>query len=113
MSVIKEIHDQPKGVRLTLFVLSCTVVLSLATYAWFLSFERQIFLAYNDDPEAEERLAKIQDRGPGLLAAIGEGLGSAVASIGGFIGFDRDEGFDIGTRNDNNHERTYLLPLSD
>jgi hypothetical protein len=113
MSIIREIHEQPEWVRASLFVLSCVVVLSLVTYTWFLSFERETFLALNPGPEGEEQLAQLQDRGPGPLALVSRGLGSAAASIGSLIGLDTSEGFDIGDRNGDNHDRTYLLPLSD
>jgi hypothetical protein len=113
MSFIKEIHDQPEWVRAALFVLSCIVVVSLVTYTWFLSFERETFLALHPGPEGEAQLAQLQDRGPGPLALVSRGLGTAAASIGSLIGLKSEEGFDRDVQNGENHERTYLLPLSD
>ena len=113
MNIVREIHEQPEWVRATLFGLSSLVVLSLVAYSWFLSFERQTFLALHQGPDAEERLAELQDRGPGPLAMMSRGLGTAAASIGSLIGLDAEEGFDIDGRNGENHERVYLLPLSE
>ena len=44
---------------------------------------------------------------------MSKGLGTAAASIGTLIGLDAEEGFDIGQRNEENHEQVYLLPLSE
>ena len=114
MSVIREIHDQPEWVRLTLFFLCCATVLSAAGYLWLTGFERSIILTANPGEEGQARLAALQEqRGPSPLARLGGGLGSAAASIGRFIGFDREAGFDNGSRNGDNQDRPYLLPLSE
>ena len=113
MSIIKEIHEQPEWLRATLFVLASVAVVSLVTYAWFLSFERDTFLALHPGPEGEARLAQLQDRGPGPLALMSRGLGSAMASIGSLIGLDTSDGFDISVQNGEHQGQTYLLPLSD
>ena len=113
MSIIKEIHQQPEWVRVSLFALSCLFIVSMVVYTWFLSFERQTFLALHPGEEGEQQLAELQDRGPGPLALMSRGIGSAAASIGSLIGLDSGAGFDIDERNEDNRGQVYLLPLSD
>ncbi|HXV27293.1 MAG TPA: hypothetical protein VD862_04715 [Candidatus Paceibacterota bacterium] len=114
MSIIKELHDQPEWVRLSLFVLSCATVVSVVLSGWFMSFERSAITSMTDPETAAERLAERErSRGPGPLTAVGKWSSAAAASIGKLVGFDREKGFDSTPRNGHNEERTYLLPLSE
>lgn len=112
MSLLKEIHEQPEWVRLSLFGLSCVVVLSIAVYVWFAKFERDAYVALNPESGAQRHAEVVQAR-PNPVTAVRKGVDSAAANIGEFIGLDASKGFDIGARNDDTQAQVYLLPLSD
>jgi hypothetical protein len=107
--LIREIHQQKPAVRYALFVLSTFVVVSAIGLAWFTGFERDAYFALHADPADREAFVTRQDeRLPQPLAAIGRGFGSLAASIGSFIGLDREAGFEREPR----HDPVHLLPLS-
>lgn len=112
MSIFKEIHEQPEWARFVLFGLSCIVVLSVAGYLWFAKFERDAYIALNPE-EGAQRYAQVAAQRPNPVTTVRKGVDSAAANIGAFIGLDPDKGFDTGSRNDDNQDRVYLLPLSD
>lgn len=112
MSILKEIHEQPEGIRLVLFGLSCVTILSFVGYMWYTSFERAAYIALNPE-EGAERYARVAQQRPDPISTVRKGVNSATANIGSFIGFDRSKGFDVGSRSDDDQDRVYLLPLSD
>jgi hypothetical protein len=113
MPMLREIHEQPEWVRLALFGLSCLIMLSFVGYFWLTSVERRFILALDPGEEGQARVAELERERPDPLGVLGARVGSAVAAIGNVMGFDQDAGFDSGEGNGNNHDRTYLLPLSD
>lgn len=112
MSIIKDIHEQPAWIRTSLFALSCVTVISLAGYLWLTTAQNDVIIAL-DPQQGPEHVAELERSRPDPLNGVRQGLHSAAASIGSFIGFDSNEGFDIGPRNDDNQDRVYLLPLSE
>ena len=112
MSILKELHEQPEWSRFALFSLSSLMVLSIAGYAWYTSFERDTYIALNPENGAALHDQLIQER-PSPVSAVRKGVDSATANIGELIGFDSSKGFDISSRNEDNQGRIYLLPLSE
>lgn len=112
MSIIKEIHEQPAWVRTSLFALSCLTLVSLAGYIWFTGVQRDVIVAL-DPIDGPDQATRIEQSRPNPLNSVRKGLDSAAANIGGLIGFDSSEGFDSGSRNGDNQDRVYLLPLSE
>lgn len=109
MNLIHEIHRQSRPVRKALWLLSTFIVVSFVGFFWLTSMERSMFLAMHPDPaEQAAFLAKQDARAPKPFAAIGRGLGSMTAAIGGMLGLDSDAGFDRKPTEDT----VYLLPLS-
>jgi hypothetical protein len=112
MSIIQEIHNQKPAVRYTLFVLSVVVVLSIIGFFWFLSFERQVFMALHSDPaERQDFIDRQAANAPKPLTALANGLHSLTASIGSLIGLDGSKGFDS-NKNESNNQTVHPLPLS-
>ena len=112
MSIIKEIHEQPPWIRISLFTLSCVTMVSMVGYLWLTSVQRDVILAL-DPLDGQDHVAQLERSRPRPLNSMREGLDSAAASIGSLIGFDSSEGFDFGSRNEDNQDRVYLLPLSE
>lgn len=109
MSLLNEIHNQPRHIRTTLWLLSSFLVLATIGYFWLSGLERQLFFAlHTDETERAQFVAQQDSRVPHPLAAIGGALGSLTASIGSLIGIDSQKGFDTRPQNDTVHP----LPLS-
>ena len=112
MSLIKEIHNQPEWVRTLLFALTCVTVVGFAGYMVLTTFERGVILAINPE-DGSERIAELEKGRPHPMAAVRRGVSSAMANIGGVLGFDSSAGFDIDPKKDDNQDRVYLLPISE
>lgn len=107
MGLIQEIHAQHRGVRLALWALSVTTVLSVVGFFWITSIEREMFMALHTDvQERQQFLARQDARTPKPLALITKGVTMMTARISDLIGIDRQKGF---------HQESgsvYLLPTS-
>ena len=109
MSLLHEIHNQPRHVRTTLWLLSSFLVLAVIGYFWLSGLERELFFALHDSATERAQFVASQDaRVPHPLAAIGNALGDLSASIGSLFGIDSTKGFDTRPQDDTVHP----LPLS-
>lgn len=109
MSLIHEIHNQPRHIRTILWLLSSFLVLAVVGFFWLTGLQRQLFFALHTDAAERAQFVAQQDSSvPHPLAAIGSALGSLTASIGSLIGIDSKKGFDTRPQNDTVHP----LPLS-
>ena len=109
MNIIRDIHVQSKGIRLTLWGLASFVVVSAVAYVWMSGIRRELFLAINTDPAQQQAFLERQDaQSPDLRGLIGGGVGKLTASIGNLLHITADEGFDRPVQ----HDTVYLLPLS-
>lgn len=109
MSILHDIHAQPKGVRLTLWALASFMVVSAVGYMWMSSVRRELYLAINSNPAQQQAFLEQQDaQSPDLFGLIGSGVGKLTASIGDILHISSDKGFDRPVQ----HDTVYLLPLS-
>ncbi|HUO75930.1 MAG TPA: hypothetical protein VMU12_03425 [Candidatus Paceibacterota bacterium] len=109
MSLLHEIHNQPRHVRTTLWLLSSFLVLGTIGFFWLSGLERELFFALHTDPGERAQFVAQQDSGvPHPLAAIGNAFSGLTASIGSLIGIDSKKGFDTRPQSDTVHP----LPLS-
>ncbi|HTP57195.1 MAG TPA: hypothetical protein VMJ72_02900 [Candidatus Paceibacterota bacterium] len=109
MTLLHEIHSQPRHVRTALWLLSSFLVLGVIGYFWLSGLERELFFALHDNSAERAQFVASQDaRVPHPLAAIGSAFGSLGASIGSLFGIDSTKGFDSRPQSDT----IYPLPLS-
>ena len=109
MSLLHEIHNQPRHIRTTLWLLSSFLVLGTIAYFWLSGLERELYFALHTNTDERAQFVAQQDtRVPHPLAAIGRAFTGLTASIGSLIGVDAQKGFDTRPQSDSVHP----LPLS-
>lgn len=93
MSLLKEIRNQPAGIRKAMFGLSVIALVSLAGTLWFRSFQTNLYSLMNthdtggeQDQVATEQQNDSQSRSP--FALIGDMAKSLGAQMSGFLGRD-------------------------
>jgi len=91
LSFLDDIRKQPQHVREIMFALCVVITISLVGLVWFRSFEEDIFVMLNPEPEKQEKFyAEREQRTPLIYANITRGLGSMRATLYDAFGFLED-----------------------
>lgn len=108
MSIIHELHQQPRHIRLIMWGLSSFMVIGVVGYFWLNAVRSELFSGLNPDPTAQEQFAQAQQGQVSLLGLIGHGFGKLTASIGAMVGIQSSKGIDRPAQ----HDTVHMLPLS-
>ncbi len=114
MKILEEIHKQPKHIREIMFGLCVTITVSLVGIIWFRSFETNLFVMLNPEPDKQSKFfAEMDKSDPVIYANLTKALGNMRATLYNAFGF-------IESRNNNqvNVEQEYTgevhkLPISE
>jgi hypothetical protein len=88
MNFLEEIQKQPKHVREIMFSLCVITAISLVGLIWFRSFEEDLFVLLNPDPERQEQFyTERQKRTPVAFANLTQALGNLRATLYDSFGF--------------------------
>jgi len=112
MSLLNEIHKQPRGTREIMFVLSVIISVSLVGMIWFSSMEKDLYALINPE-EVQQDVFFAEDDGAAdsLFASIGQFGSSMKAAVSQVFSLFSD--FDQVNVNTIELEgETYPLPLS-
>lgn len=92
MSFLDEIREQPRYIRETMFGLCVVITVSIVGIIWFRSFEKNLFVALNPQPEKQEEFyAKRADREPTLFAVFTTAFGNMQAAFYNALGLFEEE----------------------
>ena len=88
MSLLDEIHKQPKHIREIMFGLCVVTTISLVGMVWFRSFEEDLFVLMNPEKERQDKFyAAREQRTPTVYANITKSFVNMRASIYNAMGF--------------------------
>lgn len=88
MSFLDEIKKQPRHVREIMFALCVITTVALTGMIWFHSFEENLFVLLNPEPEKQEKFyAERESRNPVIYANITKALGNMRATLYDAFGF--------------------------
>ena len=91
MSFLDEIKKQPQHIRETMFVFCVIITISLVGIVWFRSFEEDLFVMLNPEPEKQDKFyASRQERTPLIYANLTKVLGNMRATLYDAMGFMED-----------------------
>lgn len=91
MSFLDEIHKQPRHVREIMFALSVVITMSLVGIIWFRSFEEDLFVLLNPEPEKQEKFyTEREKRTPTIYATVSDTVVNLRATIYNAMGFFDD-----------------------
>ena len=91
MSFLDEIRKQPSHVREIMFWFSVVITVSLVGMVWFRSFEENLFVMMNPEPEKQAKFyADRAGRTPVVYANVTKALGSLRATLYNSFGFFND-----------------------
>ena len=113
MSFLDEIHKQPRHVREIMFGLCAVITISLVGIIWFRSFEKDLFVMLNPEPEKQEKFyADRNERTPIIYADLTKALGNARAALYSAMGFMKDYSSNKVQVEEEYKGETHELPLS-
>lgn len=91
MSFLDDIRKQPRHIREIMFAFCVIITVSLVGMVWFRSFEEDLFVMLNPEPEKQERFyASREQRTPLVYASVTKALGNMRATIYNAFGFFDD-----------------------
>ena len=91
MSFLDDIRKQPQHVREIMFALCCVITISLVGLVWFRSFEEELFVLLNPEPEKQEKFyAERAKRTPTVYATISNAVVNLRATLYEALGFFED-----------------------
>lgn len=113
MSFLDEIRKQPKHVREIMFGFCVVITVSLVGIVWFRSFEEDLFVMLNPEPEKQEKFyAERDQRTPLVYASVTNALGSLRATMYNALGFFNDYSSSDMKENQEYTGEVHKLPLS-
>lgn len=113
MSLLEEIRKQPAHIREVMFWFSVVITVSLAGMVWFRSFEEDLFVMMNPEPEKQEQFyAERAKRTPVVYANVTKALGGLRATMYDALGFFGDYGSNEITIEEEYTGEVHRLPLS-
>ena len=113
MSFLNEIRKQPQYVREIMFVLCVVITISLVGLVWFRSFEENIFVMLNPEPEKQAKFFAERDKQtPVVFASVTAALGNLRASMYNALGFFKDYNSNQAKVDDELKGETHKLPIS-
>ena len=111
MSLLDDIRNQPKHTREMMFAFCVIITVSLVGLVWFRSFEEDLFVLINPDPEKQAQFYANRDKNtPTVIASVNNTfsvLRGAISEIF-LLGSDNTDNEDSISKSD---QKTYLLPL--
>lgn len=111
MSLLDDIRNQPKHIREMMFAFCVIITVSLVGLIWFRSFEEDLFVLINPDPEKQAQFYANRDKNtPVLLASFNNTLATLRGAVSeifllGSDNVDKEESISKSS------QKTYLLPL--
>lgn len=91
VNFLDDIRKQPQHVREIMFALCVIITISLVGLVWFRSFEEDLFVMLNPEPEKQEQFyADREQRTPLVYANVTKALGNMRAVIYDAFGFLED-----------------------
>lgn len=111
MSLLDDIRSQPKHIREMMFAFCVIITVSLVGLIWFRSFEEDLFVLINPDPEKQAQFFADRDKNtPTLIASVNNTLAVLRGTISEIflLGSDNADNEDSISKSD---QKTYLLPL--
>lgn len=115
MSFLDDIKKQPRHVREIMFALCVVTTISLVGMVWFRSFEEDLFVMLNPEPDKQEKFyAEREQRTPLIYANVTEALGNMRAAMYDALGFVEDYNSQVEVQEEDvelNGE-AQMLPLS-
>ena len=113
MSFLEEIRKQPMYVREVMFGLCVIITISLIGIVWFQSFEEDIFVTLNPEPDKQEQFyASRAGRTPIVYANITKALGNMRAALYDAMGFMGEYTSNVVQVGEEYKGEAYELPLS-
>jgi hypothetical protein len=113
LSFLDEIRKQPDHVREIMFALCVVITISLVGLVWFRSFEEDIFVMLNPEPDKQEQFyAEREKRTPTVYANVTAALGNLRASMYGALGFFNDYNSGKDKTGEDLKGDTHKLPIS-
>ena len=113
MSFLDDIHKQPKYVREIMFAFCVVITVSLVGIIWFRSFEEDLFVKLNPEPEKQEQFfAERAKRTPVAYATITKALNNLQATFYNALGLFGDMSSTEVRVEEEYKGDTYKLPLS-
>jgi len=92
-SFLEEIRKQPQHIREIMFVLCVVTTLSLVGLVWFRSFEENLFVMMNPEPEKQAKFYAERDKStPVVYATMTKAIGNLRATLYDSFGFFQDYG---------------------
>lgn len=110
MSLLHEIHNQPRHIRMIMWACSSFAAIAIIGYFWLGAFQQELFVAIHPtDTAAQQQFAATQNANSiNIIGAIGTQFGNLAASIGNLVGIKSSKGIDTQSQQGSVH----LLPLS-
>ncbi|MDP3697237.1 MAG: hypothetical protein Q8R55_04400 [Candidatus Taylorbacteria bacterium] len=88
MSFFDEIQKQPQHIREIMFGLCVITTVSVAGMIWFRSFEEDLFVLLNPEPEKQEQFyTERSKRTPTIYAIVTKAVGNLRATLYDAMGF--------------------------
>lgn len=113
MSFFEEIKKQPRHVREIMFGLCVITTISVAGMIWFRSFEENIFVLLNPEPDKQQQFyAERSKRTPTLYANVTESFSKMRASLYDAMGFLNNYNSEQTKTEEDIKGDTHKLPLS-
>ncbi len=113
MSFLDEIKRQPQYVREIMFGLCVVITVSLVGLVWFRSFEENLFVILNPEPEKQAQFYAERDkRTPLVFANVTAALGNLRATVYSAMGFFKDYSSSQIKVEEDLKGDTHKLPLS-
>lgn len=113
MSFLDDIRKQPKHVREIMFALCVVTTVSLVGIIWFRSFETNLFVLMNPEPDKQARFFAERDkRTPILYANITKAYTDLRASMYSALGFIQDYNSNQVKIEEDLKGDAHVLPLS-
>ena len=116
MSFLDDIRKQPRHIREIMFSLCVITTISLVGMIWFRSFEKDLFVMMNPEPEKQARFFAERDkRTPLIYADVTKAFVNLRATMYGALGFlDDYNSSQVKVEKDDSEIKgeTHMLPLS-
>lgn len=111
MSLLDDIRNQPKHIREMMFAFCVIITVSLVGLVWFRSFEEDLFVLINPDPEKQAQFYVNRDKNtPALIASFNGTLATLRGAVSEIFLLGSDNTDEEGTISKPS-QKTYLLPL--
>lgn len=110
MALLDDIRQQPRHIREIMFAFCVVITVSLAGLVWFRSFEEDLFVLLNTDPEKQKQFFVERAKNtPTLVASAKTSYATLRATISTLLLLENDQ--EIKNNKTQSTDKPYLLPL--